>query len=277
MSGKNLYLIQLLCLLVSACANTNQSEQMYLNVDQAIQHFHRNPYMLAKDITFIKNGKPLSGKELATKDIKNYGYDYGLNKDGVIITIYLKEKRYQDNLLKIIVANYANYPLWDDYSLPYDCDSLGPVLELILDSDQGVNNPRIDWDQPIDAVNDARTFSILTSCSYSTLCQYGRRDLVGLFLSIQHSGKEILSFYYPMIVEAVEAGVFTKGHEALLTDRLLLNYGYLQVYGTQLTKGADNVENLMFPDQLAKLRKQMGLKPIDQYVDDLKEMYRDRN
>lgn len=270
----SLSFILLPCLSITSCDNNGETDHRYLNVDQAIQYFHRNPYVLAKDVRFTEDGKSLSGKELAKKDIKSYGYDFGLKKNGTVNTIYLKEKRYQDNLLKVIISNYKKYPLWDDYSLPYNCDSLRPVLELIFDSDQGINNPRIDWSQGIDGVNDARTFSILTSCTFASLREYNRRELVGLFLSIQHSQKEILSFYYPLIVEAVEEGVFTKGNEALITDRLLLGYGYPQVYGTQLTKGADNVDDLMFPDQLDELREQMGLSPITEYVDRLKERYR---
>lgn len=255
----------LLCFLIFSCSRQQSEFEHYISVDEAIQFFHRNPFLLSEQLVFVENGDVLSDKDLAGIHISDYGHDYMIDSNNEVTTIFLRDKRYQDNILRIIVSNYGNFPLYEIYPFYYDCDSLVPVLELVRDSDNQISNPRINYDRNLDSVENAMTFSILSYCTHEKLLQYSRKDLIGLFLSVQHSSKETISFYYPYFVEAVKEGVFKQSYLALLTDRLLIYYNYPQVYGSQLSENYI-AENIMHESKVDSLRAEMGMEPLSTYV-----------
>ncbi|MCT3762527.1 hypothetical protein HZP98_05615 [Elizabethkingia anophelis] len=94
-----------------------------------------------------------------------------------------------------------------------------------------------------------------------------------LFLGIQHIDDLVVqSKYLPAIKDAVKKGNAEPWHLAFLTDRILMNQGKKQIYGTQkiITKNPETsyIIPLENPEKVDELRKEIGL---DLLNDDMQE------
>ena len=93
-----------------------------------------------------------------------------------------------------------------------------------------------------------------------------------IFLVIDHAEFAAQEKYYPVVKEKAEQGIIGKEDAATLQDRILMKKGEMQVYGTQTTRVVINGENINYlwpvknPDQLDKLRKEVNLHPIAEYI-----------
>ncbi|ASP40358.1 hypothetical protein CHH28_17485 [Bacterioplanes sanyensis] len=93
-----------------------------------------------------------------------------------------------------------------------------------------------------------------------------------LFLVIQHADVEFQQRFFPLVEQAVHKGDLDRPALALLTDRMLVNQGKPQRYGTQLQKEGDAA--LQFypieqPEQVDRRRATMGLGTLHEYADQL--------
>ncbi len=104
--------------------------------------------------------------------------------------------------------------------------------------------------------------------------EIGEQGNQTLFLGIQHiDDLKVQKKYLPILEEALKNGNAEPWHYAFLTDRILMNKGEKQIYGTQVIISS-NPENsyvvpLQNPDKVNELRKKVGLEPLEEY---LKEM-----
>lgn len=90
-----------------------------------------------------------------------------------------------------------------------------------------------------------------------------------LFLVIQHADKLTRQKYLPMIREAVKVGKANPADLALMEDRAAMENGKKQIYGSQLmsdTNGKLFVIPVEDPDNLDKRRKEVGLPPMQEYL-----------
>ena len=81
---------------------------------------------------------------------------------------------------------------------------------------------------------------------------------------IHHNEKEIMAHYYSYIEEKIAKGELHPEMLALLTDRLLMNYGYEQVYGSQI------LNSKLYPIRdratVDIRRSAIGLEPLAEYL-----------
>lgn len=106
------------------------------------------------------------------------------------------------------------------------------------------------------------------------------KDIVGeqgnqaLFLGIQHIDElKVQTKYLPIIKNAVKKGDAEPWHYAYLTDRILMNQGKKQIYGTQ-TIISSNPKNsyvvpLENPEKVDELRQEFGLEPLKEYLEEM--------
>jgi hypothetical protein len=91
-----------------------------------------------------------------------------------------------------------------------------------------------------------------------------------LFLCIQHvNDLEVQTKYLPILKKAVEDGNAKGWQYAFLTDRILMNEGKKQIYGTQTLmrdKKKYYVVPLKYPAKVDMLRKEMGLGTLNEYM-----------
>ncbi len=88
-----------------------------------------------------------------------------------------------------------------------------------------------------------------------------------LFLGIQHvDDVKVQATYMPMLRQAVQEGKADGWHLAFLTDRILMNQGRKQIYGTQKVlssvPGRSYIIPLEYPEKVDELRHEVGLQSL---------------
>jgi len=125
----------------------------------------------------------------------------------------------------------------------------------------------------IDSLNSVRIQHFLDVHGWLGKDKLGEDGNETLFLCIQHSDDSILQDkYLPILKDAVKLGNAEPWHYAFLVDRILMNKGEKQIYGTQKIISDDPTKSYLIPlrdpDNVDKLREEIGLGAIE---DDLKE------
>lgn len=147
-----------------------------------------------------------------------------------------------------------------------DCNKKGEILDAIYESDQRVRKPNVPFKQLVkeDHRNQELAISIIEKCGMPTLNEVSQRQMTAIWSVIQHSGKKYRKKYFPQIEEAVKRGDLSKQQYALMKDRILMDEGKPQLYGSQLKNG--KLYKLEAPDKVNERRQEMGMKPIEGYL-----------
>ena len=146
-----------------------------------------------------------------------------------------------------------------------DCSKKRQILSEVLESDQRIrkSNDFIKYAKE-DHRNQELVISIIEKCGMPTLKEVGHRQMDAIWLGLQHSTKEIRRKYFPQIEKAVKNGDLSKQQYALMKDRILMDEGKPQIYGSQIENG--KLYKLENPETVNERRKEMGMEPIEDYL-----------
>ena len=126
------------------------------------------------------------------------------------------------------------------------------------------------WEEA-DKINEVKAKAIINKYGYPGY------DLVGessddFWAIIQHCDDDV-PFQERVLVlmkKQVDKNNASKVKYAYLTDRVLVNKDQKQIYGTQLQRnnktGKFSPFPLKYPNTVNKLRKEMGLEPVEDYI-----------
>lgn len=168
------------------------------------------------------------------------------------------------------------------------CNRYNRVLEDVYDKDQAarawtVGMASLSADEiekytaemeRVDSLNQTMVFDILDNDGWpSNLSDNANR---AIWIVIDHSDLTSRSKYLSFVRAKADEGILDKSDYAMLNDRVLMEEGKPQVYGTQIKMAATfdgedmamqlylwPVEN---PDALDSLRRSVGLSPIEEYL-----------
>ena len=168
------------------------------------------------------------------------------------------------------------------------CNRYNRVLEDVYDKDQAarawtVGMASLSADEiveytaemeRVDSLNQTMVFGILDNDGWpSNLSDKANR---AIWIVIDHSDLTSRSEYLSFVRAKADEGILDKSDYAMLNDRVLMEEGKPQVYGTQIKMAATfdgedmamqlylwPVEN---PDALDSLRRSVGLSPIEEYL-----------
>ncbi len=146
-----------------------------------------------------------------------------------------------------------------------DCSKKVQILSEVLESDQRIrrSNDFIKYAKE-DHRNQELVISIIEKCGMPTLKEVDQRRMDAIWLGLQHSTKEIRKKYFPQVEKAVKNGDLSKGQYALMKDRMLMDEGKPQIYGSQIENG--KLYELENPKTVNERRKEMGMEPIEDYL-----------
>lgn len=123
----------------------------------------------------------------------------------------------------------------------------------------------------IDSKNALRVQQIIDLYGWLGSDELGEEANETLFLCIQHADDLIIQTkYLPILKKAMEEGNADGWQYAFLTDRIKMNRGEKQVYGTQTLRmnGKQFPVPIENPDKVDTLRKEIGLEPMKEYMED---------
>lgn len=177
--------------------------------------------------------------------------------------------------------------LYNAYELELDSVMTKIRQELLImhDRDQGIRLLLIDAERKgdkkiiaqircimkqVDAQNALRAMAIIDTNGWLGKEDIGEVANETLFLCIQHVDHKIIqSKYLPILKQATENGCAEGWHYAFLTDRILLNNGEKQKFGTQTINVNGKfsfIVPLQEPDKVDAYRKELGLEPLNDYL-----------
>ncbi len=160
---------------------------------------------------------------------------------------------------------------------PLDEDRLEEIrseLRRRAIEDQAVRtDPRRAGDmRKVDADNTAWLLKTIADVGWIDAGRFGPEAANAAFLIVQHSGDVLLmNTVLPLIEEDVKAGAVDPQNFALLFDRLQLNLGRKQRFGTQIGADPDSGDPIVFPledpEHVEEIRREIGLFPLSLYLD----------
>ncbi|MCH7415461.1 hypothetical protein MM213_18315 [Belliella sp. R4-6] len=146
-----------------------------------------------------------------------------------------------------------------------DCNMKSEILNEVYLSDQKIRreNNLIKY-----AIEDHRNqeliISIIEKCGMPTLNEINQQQMNAIWLGLQHTENKYRVKYFPLIEKAVKNGDLSKEQYALMKDRILMDAGKPQIYGSQLKNG--KLYKLDAPETVNERRKEIGLEPLEDYL-----------
>ncbi len=121
-----------------------------------------------------------------------------------------------------------------------------------------------------DLINLVHVKSIIEKYGWLGYNEIGNQANTAIFLVIQHSDKATQEKYLPLMREAVKNGKAKASALALLEDRVALQQGRMQNYGSQVLWSSTKNKYFIFPlddpDNVDKRRTAVGLQSLAEYV-----------
>ena len=116
--------------------------------------------------------------------------------------------------------------------------------------------------------NESQLLKLLDEYGWPTASRVTEFAAAGAALIINHSSYEIRKKYFPMLEEAFKNGEAQPLRYAKMRDRLLVEEGKEQLYGTQLKfEGNTRVpQSIQDPRNVDKRRAEIGLEPLTVYL-----------
>lgn len=166
-------------------------------------------------------------------------------------------------------------------------DSLKFVLEGIHDLDQkyrhqamkdkaefGTSSPEfkatVKQLREADSINLIQVLSIIETNGWPERSVFGNKASGAAFLVIQHSNLETQEKYLPLLEQKAREGEADWADVALMKDRVLMNKGENQLYGSQVYFEKEAGEYKVWPIEneagVAHRRKLVGLNPLHEYL-----------
>ena len=122
----------------------------------------------------------------------------------------------------------------------------------------------------VDADNTKYLRALVTDLGWIDAKRFGKQTATNAFLIVQHSGDlRLMQAALPEIEKDMKAGAGDPQDYALLYDRLKLNLGERQRYGSQIGQDKDGNSVVLPLEDKAKVeefRKAIGLFPLSEYL-----------
>lgn len=146
-----------------------------------------------------------------------------------------------------------------------DCSKKLQILSEVYESDQKIRkaNDLIKHAKE-DHRNQELVISIIEKCGIPTLNEVTQKEMTAIWLGLQHTTKKHRKKYFPQIEKAVKNGDLSKQQYALMKDRILMDEGKPQIYGSQIQDG--KLYQLENPETVNERRKKMGMGTIEEYL-----------
>lgn len=189
-------------------ALNKSADSSFYFIHQSIHHGFKNCSWLTKDsdLEFIRDAEPWD--TLMEHCVNKSRYIIDSTLANFLITFKRNEKKYRlqlDSVLNVIGDNNKV------------TDSLWQIINSIDNS------------------NIIALDSIVDIHGLPDMCKVGYNAAYVTFLIIQHADSLSQSRYFPLLKKSMDQGCTKKSYLAYLSDRILMNRYYYQLFGTQLS------------------------------------------
>ncbi len=204
-----------------------------------------------------QSGSKLNEKELKMLNDGQLGKDYYEDANGVIKEIMVRPIDMEDKFIEIQRRELTAQPLQHVQIIDINCDSIDAIYKEVNRSDQAARRNGTDID-----IVDSKNLQVVVSAI--SKCGWSEKNITTILMILQHSPLGVMAYYYPELKFFSEKGNLSKASVAMLQDRLLMQHGYKQLYGTQIISG--ELYKLEDPDNVNERRTKIGMGVIEDYI-----------
>jgi hypothetical protein len=150
-----------------------------------------------------------------------------------------------------------------------DCQNKVEILEEIYSLDQDMRTNNKVFDPEIDRQNLEKVVSLIENCGMPTIKEVGKKPMDAIWLVFQHADNFNRKKYFPLLKESAKKGDLNVRQIAMMEDRILMNEGKPQIYGTQVIgRNGNELElyELKDPEYVNERRSELGFEPIEDYL-----------
>ncbi len=142
--------------------------------------------------------------------------------------------------------------------------------EALVKADEAAWDKFLKKQRPIDAKNQLRLEEIISKFGWPGVSKVGRKGVLTVFLVIQHAPLTMMKRHFSAARAAMENGEMEKPNFALLDDRIRMNEGRPQLYGSQIQVDPETDKSMIWKIEdeanVDKRRAKMGLSPMIEYA-----------
>jgi hypothetical protein len=252
-------------MLFTACKNEQESQQELRGItyDQMQQGVLENKIKVPKDIvyysidgvikTLVANGENAIFNPTATT--------WFVNKQDSIVEVHLLSAVES-------VKQLENNKLVNELSTA-TCDSQKAFFKRLEMRSLQVNANE-DLNEILASQNMEALMFVLKTCGFPNLQNAGEDGMQTVWSILQNAPVETRGLYFPQVIEASKNGDLERQDVALMQDKMLMDYGKPQLYGSQVLRddsGNFTLYNLDKPAQVDARRAIMGMTPLKEYLD----------
>lgn len=270
-----LILIVSLFSMVSCNKSSNYKPQglRKLSNTEIIEHVKARNYITDNTVFRDSLGNIISRDELNRMNLEELEFfgDQYVNADNKIVEVVLRKATHEDKLL--IEKLKEGFVIEEDQPvtiIDIDCSKMDKILEKVYQVDQDNRKGGSVANTNIDKENQQIVVSTIEKCGFPSVEKHGNRSVEAVFFVIQHAGKSLREKYFAQIKKSADQGDLQWSKVALMEDRMLMDRGEKQKYGSQVQKknGSDkwNLYPIEDPQNVNKRRAQVGLGPIEEYL-----------
>jgi len=150
--------------------------------------------------------------------------------------------------------------------------AMSEVDQAMRDTYQTTN----EWDASVDETNTARLKELIEQQGWPTISAVGKKAAVAAWLLAQHADKDpAFQEKCLALMRALPKDEVILWNIALFEDRVRMNTGRPQLYGTQFRMSEGNFGPGPIEDEqrLEERRAAMGLEPFEDYSRDMRKLY----
>lgn len=147
-----------------------------------------------------------------------------------------------------------------------DCTQKAEILDEVYDNDQRIRKKNVSLSEfgKVDHRNQELVISIIEKCGMPSLKEVTQQQMNAVWLALQHTDSKTRKKYFSFIEQAVKNGDLSKEKYALMKDRILMDQGKAQIYGSQIKNG--KLYKLQDPQSVNDRRAEIGMEPIESYL-----------
>ena len=189
--------------------------------------------------------------------------DFYKNKKGEVVEAVIRKSTPADQVLEAQINKKltAGPPVT---VTQINCDDVNLLLEEAYRRDQEIRKEGVEYNAMVDHKNLELVISIDQVCGLPVGIE-NRKQINIIWLIVQHSSAEYRKRYISYFVEANKAGTIDDGSVALMIDRMAMDDGKPQTYGSQLI--GNKLYNLKDASTVDQRRASVGLEPLKDYLD----------
>ena len=242
-----------------------------LGANETLQRFKQGRFIGERTIIKDSLGNELDYQTFAQMNDNRFFADQYVNAEGEVMELVVRGFRPSDQPLLDSLAKLMQERNNQLAPVPVDCATVRDTLQWVYERDQGIRDGKIPFDARIDRLNQEIVASIIDKCGFPQRAVLGDTAMQAIFLVVQHAESPMRARLFPVMVAAMEKGEYLPSQIALMEDRIRMDRGLPQKYGSQIVKepttGAWEVYPIEEPDRVDFYRDSVGLEALGPYLD----------